>query len=400
MLEKIFHLLTGYAEFEIGGEPIRFLNMASKSGFGLWGFSRRDGKAAARCRPWEYKKLRPLARRCGARIRCVRKRGLPFQVRRLWRRKGLLAGIACGIGVYCFLSGFVWGVSVSGTQALSDKLVLEAAARSGVYEGARKSGFAPKLAARGIVSELPELKWVSVNTNGCYVEIEVRESREKPEITDDRALSNMVASRAGTVVAVEAERGRPEVSLGDTVEEGQLLISGLYQDRLDPWSPPPAEIFQSLGAARGHVTAQTYREFTVQVSAVKREAVPTGKKRENTFLNLFGLRIPLGLCAVPGEECRKSARSWQLTALGAELPLSVEREVYEFVEERESVLEKEELQESALFKLREAQKAALPPGGKVVREELEYSFPDGMCILSAKCRCEEEIGVLQPVLVK
>lgn len=399
MLEKVFHLLTGYAQFEITGDPVRFFNMAAKSGFGLWGFSRREGKPCARCRARDYKRLRPLARRCRARLSCVKKRGVPFQLRRLWLRKGMVIGVLCGIGIYFFLSSFVWGVSVTGTTSLNDRQVLEAARENGVYLGARKDGFAPRLAAHGLIGDLPQLKWASVNTDGCFVEVAVEEGAETPEIADDLKWSNIVASQAGTIRAIEAERGRPEVALGDTVEAGDLLISGLYQERLDPYSPPPKEPFKALGAARGSVRAETYREFTVQVSAVRREQLPTGEKQVNAFLNVFGLKIPLGLNTAPREECRSHSEISVLTALDTPLPLSLERDVYEFLKEEDKALSEEQLKEAALLKLREAQKAAIAPGGRVVREELEYSFPEGMCILSAKCRCEEEIGEVREVLV-
>lgn len=400
MLEKIFHHLTGYAEFEILGDSPRFLNMAAKSGLGLWGFSRREGKAAACCRARDYRRLRPLARRCHTRLRYVKKGGLPFYLCRLFRRKGMLAGLLCGIGIYCFLSSFVWGVSVTGTDRLNDRQVLEAARANGVYLGAKKESFAPRLAAHGIAADLPQLKWAAVNTNGCFVEVAVGEGAETPEITDDFKWSNIVASRAGTIRSVEAERGRPEVSPGDTVQEGDLLIAGLYEEKLDPYSPPPKDPYEALGAARGRVTAETYREFTVQVSAEKRQWVPTGKKQVNASLCVFGLKIPLGFHTVPQEKTGFYSESSEVVALDAVLPLSLERDMYDFLEEETRTLNEEELKEAALLKLREAQRAELPEGSRVVSEELEYGFPEGMCILGAKCRCEEEIGETREILVK
>lgn len=400
MIEKVFHLLTGYVAFEIQGDPARFFNAAAKSGFGFWGFDRQGDRARAVCRAREYRKLRPLARRCRVRLRQVKKRGLPFLTRRLWGRKGLLAGAVCGIGIYLFLSGFVWGVSVSGTVTLGDSQVLEAAREGGVYRGAAKSGFVPRLAARRITTSMPELKWAAVNTDGCFVEIVVGEAEEKPEIADDTRWSNIVASQPGKIVSVEAQRGRPEVSQGDAVAAGDLLISGLYQEQLEPWDPRAGNPWSTVGAARGSVIAETYREFTVTVPEVKRQLVPSGERRVNLSLELFGLRIPLGFNTAPEGECRRYRSRSALKALGVELPLSLERDVYEVLEERERALTKEELQQAALFKLREAQRDVLPQGGRVIREELAYSFPDGMCILSAKCRCREEIGTVQEVLVK
>ncbi len=400
MIERFFHFLTGWAEFEILGEAPRFLNLAARSGAGLWGFDRRDGKAVAECRAKEYKRLRLLARRCHVRLRCLSKGGLPFITRKVWMRKGLLAGVVCGTALYCFLSGFVWNVSVSGTRAIGDSLVLAAARSGGLYPGAAQDSYSPKLAARHIISQLPELKGVVVNTDGCFAEIVVGEAEKKPDIADDDRWSNIVAARAGTIRIVQAQRGRPEVSCGDAVEEGDLLISGLYQEKLEPWDPRADRPYESVGAARGSVIAETYREFTVQVSAVKKEMVFTGERKVNTAVTLFGLRVPLGFSAVPQGEWRVSTQNQTVKALGADLPLTVEREVFEAVREQKRTLTEAEMKEAALLKLREAQRSTISPGGRVVKEELTYAFPEGMCVLCAECRCEEEIGVVQEILVK
>ena len=63
-------------------------------------------------------------------------------------------------------------------------------------------------------------------------------------------------------------------------------------------------------------------------------------------------------------------------------------------------LSEEEQKAAALRKLREVQKAQLPQGSSIKKEELEFTFSDGLCILSAKCRCWEEIGVVEKILVE
>ncbi len=69
MLEKIFHLLSGYVEFEVYGDGSRLFTMAAKQGFNLWGFDRRQGRPVARIKPREYKRLRPIVRRCQVRTK-------------------------------------------------------------------------------------------------------------------------------------------------------------------------------------------------------------------------------------------------------------------------------------------------------------------------------------------
>lgn len=399
MLTRIYHWLSGYVEFRVRGDSARLFTMAAKRGLGLWGFRREGEAAVARIRPREYKKLRLLCRRCGAAGRVTLKRGLPFQSARLWQRKGLILGSLMGAALYWYLSGFIWGVTVSGTEKLLPQQVLGAAQEGGVYVGAAREALRDGNPESKIQSILPQLSWVSVNTDGCYVEVAVKERAPRPEQEQKDEMSNIVASRAGQIVKIEAQDGRPQVELGDTVSEGQLLIAGIYREEPDPWSPQPPEPYHREGAARGSVTAETYREFTVQVSAVRDEPVVTGQ-RSALWLELFGMRIPLGLWSRYEGESREWSEEWRAGALGVELPLGIERRVTVCLENEQRTLTEDEQKAAALLKLREAQRAQLPEGSSIRREELEFAFADGICILSAKCRCWEEIGIVQKILVE
>ncbi len=399
MLTRIYHWLSGYVEFLVKGDGARLFTMAAKRGLLLWGFRREGGAAGARIRPGEYRRLRPLCRRCGAVCRVGKMRGLPFQLARLWARKGLIIGAVLGAALYWHMSGFVWGVSVSGTEKLPPNQVLDAARDSGVYVGARREYLRAGNPEGRIQTLLPRLSWVSVNTDGCFADVAVKEGVAKPEREQTGELSNIVAARAGRIVKLEAHEGRPEVEPGETVFEGQLLIAGLYQERLDPWAPPPPEPYERTGAARGSVTAETYREFTVQVGGTKTLERETGRGSE-LWLRAFGAEIPLGLFGKPQGPVRSWEEAWQWEVLGVKLPLGLRRQTTVYLEEQERPLSEEEQKAAALRKLREVQKAQLPQGSSVKKEELEFTFSDGLCILSAKCRCWEEIGVLEKILVE
>lgn len=396
MINRLIHYLTGWVEFEIRGGGARFLNAAAKSGVEFWGFSRQGERMLVRGKPREYRRLRPLFRRCGAHPRILKKRGVPFLTARAWRRKGMVLGAVCGAGIYWFLSGFCWGVTVTGTETMTRRQVLEAAESCGVGVGVRLSSFDPKDAALSLQNKLPQATWLSVNTDGCFVEVALQEVFSPPEVVDEGEWSNMVASRAGTILSINAERGRPEVDIGETVEPGQLLIAGLYQQEVDPWSPPPSEPYQVLGAARGSVRALTYREFSVEVPQERTVLVPEEKRTHHT-LRLFGLEIPLGFYTVQEGECR----SWSSTAvwnpLGRALPLIWKETVVQPLREERVLLEEADWQEAALLELRRQQKEELPAGSRIVKEELSYRMDNGVCVLEAVCRCEEEIGLVRKI---
>lgn len=397
MLERGAHGLTGWVRFEITGEPGRFLTLAARRGVALWGMERREEGAAACCRPRDYPRLREPARRCGVRLRLTGRGGAPFLLRRLRRRPGLLAGAPLAAVLIWVLGGFVWGVRVAGNETLGDRMVLEAAAQCGVAVGAERESFVPKEAAHRLVGLLPQLDWAALNTDGCFVEVAVREGESKPEMVEEK-LSNLVAEREGLIVTVEAESGRPEVQPGQTVEAGDLLIAGLYRERLDPWSPR-TKAYQQAGSARGRVLAETVREFTVHVSAQAEEAQEGTPQRRLTW-EVLGLRLPGNVFPEPEGETRRGVRRTPLVVLGVELPVALEVETVTPVTREKRTRTEEELRRDALWKLRQAQRAALPAGTVIREEALEWAFPDGMCLLTARCRCREDIAVEREVLVK
>ena len=180
---------------------------------------------------------------------------------------------------------------------------------------------------------------------------------------------------------------------------GQLIIAGLYVQELDPYSPPPDEPYQVLGAARGSVRALTYREFSVEVPQEKTVLVPTGR-RSQAALEVFGLRVPLGLARQPEGSFRvwRSSTAWN--PLGRALPLAWEVTTWETCREEAVPLEEAGQEEAALLALRRLQREELPPGSKVVEEELSYTGEGAARRLKAVCRCEEEIGLVRKISVE
>lgn len=398
MLAEIAHWCRGTVRFSVRGDTSRFLTLCARAGIALRGLSREGELALASCGPADYLRLWPIARRARVRLRMRQKLGLPFRVRWMRKRPGLLAGALLAAVLCVYLAGGVWSIEVAGNERLGEAEVLRAAAAQGVSLGGRQSAIFPKRAANGMLGELAALSWVSVNTEGCFVTIEVREAEEKPVLTDREELSSIIARREGRVVAIEAERGRPEIALGDTVVEGQLLISGVYREKQQPYAQSPI-LTETLGAARGSVRAETFRQFSVSVPAAQARKFPAGPVERRHWLRLFGLRIPLGLFSKPRGEGRGWSEDHPVAALGVRLPLAVETQCFQPLEERKTLLSPGEQQRLALCRLRQSQREALgETEGHILEENLLWQEADGLCLLTADCRCEEEIGELQVIL--
>ena len=118
-----------------GGMPERFLNLAAHAGIRLWGMRKRDGVLSAYVNIRSYRALRPLARKCGMRMRISRKTGLPFFVP-MQEPKRVVCWSGAFAVIYYVLSMYVWTVDVHGNTTLDTADVLAAAEERGLMSGA------------------------------------------------------------------------------------------------------------------------------------------------------------------------------------------------------------------------------------------------------------------------
>ena len=394
MLEEITRFFTGYVEFEAEGDTARFMNIVSKSGYTLWAFRKKGDILAARTKASKYKKLRAVKQRTGVKLRCVKKSGLPFYLHAAGKRKGLFIGAAVFVLLYSFFAGGVWDIQVSGNQDITDARVLSAAREIGIYSGMRQSSINAPQASLQLARKLEYVSWISVNTMGSRVVIELKEAEKKPDIITDETACNLVAERGGQIVSVEAEAGMQQVKIGDVVNKGDLLIAGAYSEKETPYVEKKAPIKYYTVPARGSIRAVTAREFTVEVPILKDIEAETGRKT-NSYLIFFGVKIPLSFAESPKGTYHEYDSRDMARLLGRELPVGIERETYIHYVTEERELKEEEWRDEALYQLRGKQNAALKEDSKIIDEKLEYEFINNICVLTSRCTVEEEIGLRQ-----
>ena len=170
-----------------------------------------------------------------------------------------------------------------------------------------------------VLLDLPQLSWIAVNVTGCRAHVQVRERVEAPDIVDRREPSNLVARRAGLVLEIRTLAGERMVLPGTTVEEGQLLISGV--EDTDTFG---ARMLAGLGS----VTARTWYTLTTEVPlTVQRKVYGEEKTR---WALIFGThRVNFyGNSSIAEGKYDKIQKRTPLRFLGVSLPVSTVREVW------------------------------------------------------------------------
>ncbi|MBC7325644.1 MAG: sporulation protein YqfD, partial [Moorella sp. (in: Bacteria)] len=328
--------LEGYIVLDIAGaDPEKFLNLALARGIGFWDIIRREGGSVeAKMAAGDFYILRSLARESGCRVRIVDKRGWPFFLRRLRRRHILVAGGFFFLLALYFLSSFIWVVDVRTAEGplrhVTPAHILAAARAEGLRPGARKSSLDIRTLERALENRLPQLAWVGVSFHGTRAEITVVEKVAAPQEDADQPAS-IIATKDGIIKEILVISGEGRVKAGETVRQGEVLISGLIlppQPEKKPGetaSPAPSPPQPRLVRARGIVRARVWYEGVKEISRRQVQEVPTGRQQTAVTLRTTGRRFLLkGPAGCPYTYCHQEKKvialpAWRNFSLPVEL---------------------------------------------------------------------------------
>ena len=287
-MERISDRFRGSVRLMLfGAFPAGVLNTAAAQGIELWNV-RSENENTLRLQTWEgqIEVLQRIARQAGCEVQILKRVGGHEELRRILRRPIMLTGLALTTLALVLSSLFVWDLDVQGTRRLSRGEVLRALEDCGFGVGSFWPGVNTDLLRSEVMACLPEIGWMAVNVSGSRATVAVFERQPKPEMYDTAAAADLIASRDALVCRVNVLAGSPQVSQGEIVTAGQLLIGG-YTQSLNG--------MEKTVRARGSVMADTWYEISA-VCPVKetlksrtgfphsRFALVFGKRRLNLYI--------------------------------------------------------------------------------------------------------------------
>ena len=277
-----------------------------------------------------------IAKRNGASLRTQTSGGFYWSVRRLLRRRLLLAGLALFLVMTYWIQGRVLFVQVSGNQSVPARQILEAAERYGVRFGAERKEIRSETMKNGLLSEIPKLQWAGVNTAGCVASIQVRERADEAAEDGRHRVSSIVASTDGYILSGTVTNGTALFHPGQTVQKGQTLISGYTDTGL---------LIQACRAA-GEIFGQTDRKLSMKipVSHILRGEVE--EVRHSVSILLQKKRINLWKdSGISCESCGRMYKEYYMTLPGGfRTPFALCIDTYIYYPECAAEMEKSDAQ--------------------------------------------------------
>lgn len=330
----------------------------------------------------DHKKLYKSTQHRGDELTLIGRKGLYWRGKRLAERPLLLLGFTFLLLLSLILPTRILFVRVQGNNTVPSKLIVEIADECGISIFASRRKVRSEKVKNALLSKIPQLQWIGVNTSGCVATISVTEK----SVTDQQAESvgricSIVASRDGIISAYTVLRGNQLCQVGQAVKAGQTLISG-YTD---------CGISIKATRAEGEIYARTLHDLQV-VSPV----ITAGRGQIRASKTKYSLIIGKKLIklykdsGISDASCVKIYDEFKLTLPGGyQLPVTLLRETvaeYAFCAAQQS----EDMQwlNDASIDYLQSQMIA----GQILSQQIQTQSADDLHYLDGKFACLEMIG--------
>ena len=285
MITSFIRTIRGYVRVSVSvSNPESFVN-ALRCRIPVWDIKKADRMRISFTIPLGAMDfLMALAARYGTTPEILSRKGLPVFLGKYKKRIGLLFGFLMGLVLLYASTLFVWDIQVEGNENVAQEEIVEVLRYLGFKEGSFIPAIDLDRLHNAYLIEDPRLSWIAVNFNGTVAHVEVKEAVPAPERVDKETLCNIVASRDGVIVRVDALDGGKEVLPGEAVTKGQLLISAFMETRKSG---------TILRSAKGNVYATTFRNFQIDIPYSVLNTNRTGSELKQYSLQILGRELPL-----------------------------------------------------------------------------------------------------------
>ena len=305
-------------------------------------------------------------------------------------RIGVLFGLLFLFSVLIFSSNIVWKINIHGNSIATREEILNELENAGFSLGTFIPGIDYDGLHNSVLLNSDCLSWITVNVTGNVADVYVREkSKKKDKVTP--AYSNVIAAYDGYIEKIIVENGKKEVSVGQVVKKGDILISGVIDS-------------QSEGVryeqAKGEVFAYVSKQIKVEIPYISEEKAYTGNKY--VYKNYKIYNFPIKFSTKYGNQALfydKIEQREYASIFGIEgLPFEViTTTLYEY-EFKKVELTKEEAVDRAFKDLR-WQLDTLLENAELISKTVTTSYDENGFYIECELYCLENIAKIQEFYV-
>ena len=286
-MRKLYDLTRGTVKFRVSGaQPERILNFCAVRGIEFWSASPcTDLSVTFTAFSSDRAAIMAQSGKNGLEIELISEKGGRKLARSAKRRAVFIILTLSCVTLAAVSSLFLWNIEIEGNNKLSDAQILRVLSECGVDYGTFWPSLSSDEVRSYVVSEMPEIAWLSLNVRSSKAQIVVHERVDKPEIVNEKAPCDIVAAKSGVIKRMSVLEGESAAVEGSAVAQGDVLVRGLMSSETGD---------ERYVHSMAQVIADTWYEISAQTPFIEERktekghtdtafSLIIGKKRINFF---------------------------------------------------------------------------------------------------------------------
>ena len=290
IIKKIINYIYGYLRIVVEGYYIeRFINICRNKKYNMWNIKKHsDINMSLNVEIKNFKDMCKVAKKTQSKIKIKSKRGLPFLLNRYKKRKIFGIFLIAIIAVVIYSSNFVWNIEIQEENNLELENIMNDINQAGLNIGMLKSKINVKDLINKVRLNRSDIAWMGVELKGTNAIVKIVKAEEKPEIIDEDEYCNIVSDKNGVITKINTQAGTANVKVGDTINEGEILINGWMEGKYTG---------VRYVHAQGEIQARVWYTAQKEIPYKTTEKQKTGNVETNygIKINNFKINFPKGV---------------------------------------------------------------------------------------------------------
>ncbi|OPJ56990.1 sporulation protein YqfD [Alkalithermobacter paradoxus] len=331
----------------------RFISELAKNGVYIFNIRRiTNTKIELYIYKKDLTKLVSIYKKSNYNLKIKRSVGIPFVMKRIYKRKPLLIGGVISLVILLLLSTFVTNIYIDSPEGIDKEAIRQEVYKLGLKPWTNKYVIDKKLIRDKILLRFDDIAHVSINIQGTNAYVEIIKRAEEPK-EKERLSCNIIAEKNGIIEKVIARRGEALVKRGDIVKKGDVLIAG-------------GDV-----VAKGEVLARTFYETKEQGVYIEKIKNKTGNKKSVVTISTFGKNFSLKR-NIDYKNYIVDKKVYNLGYKEYTIPIQLEIQTFYEVNVKEIKQDLSQLKENLRKKALKKVDYLIPAGAKIVNVRENY----------------------------
>lgn len=290
IIHKIFNFIKGYLTLTFCGiDKIRFINLCKNNHLNIWDIDNLEDSIKFNCSINAFFSMKKIRRKCCGKLKIIHKNGLPFYIKRYKKHLFFATGIIIFFILVKIMSLYIWNISFVGNYSYTDMELMEFLKKNHIENGIAKKNVDCEKIEYLLRTTYNDITWVSVEIKGTRIIVHMKENFDTYIANVEDKPYNIISDSTGTIEKIITRSGTPLVKIGDTVETGQMLVSGI----LELYNDSGEVMNYHLVNADADIYLRCVQNYNDELELNYEKKVYTGESNKILQLNFFRKSIYL-----------------------------------------------------------------------------------------------------------